>query len=224
MSDKRTIQRPTASDLADMLEPFTDVATSEIFKSFAGEALPDLLKELPAIKYGIAVNQLFNSAKKSFRFRQMASFLHALDSNDPPAKEVLNNLPEEQKSYLREVVIGQLDSQTDTRQAEALALLVDAYLKKEVDRLSFVGIVAELRVINPLLFYFNVDSINTEEDSDGVTKASGPTYLLPPAFGHNTVTGIGQWGSAGNYYFSLTNLGKVFIKHVYTPMQQRYLI
>ena len=64
-------------------------------------------------------------------------------------------LSEKDKSKLRGLVISQLDLQSDERQAEAMGYAIDAYLSNKIDRLMLVGIISELKNINPLLFYFS---------------------------------------------------------------------
>lgn len=215
--------KPDADDLADLTEPFADEATKYLLKSFAGELMPEILENVPVIKTGVVIGKLFNSAKATYRANMMANFLRALQSNAKTMDEFVK-LSDDDKAYIRGLVISQLDLHTDERQAEALALIVDAYLWQKVDRLTFVGILAEIKNTNPLLYYFNVDAIQLTTEDTGVVAASGPTHLLPAAFGHNTVTGIGMWGSTGDYKFTVTNLGKAFFAHVYEPMAAKYMM
>lgn len=209
--------KPDIDDLADLTEPFADEGTKYLLRGFAGELMPEILENVPVIKTGVVISKLFNTAKATIRAKMMYSFLHALQTNDKTMQE-FEKLPAEDRAYIRGLVISQLDMHTDERQAEALALLVDAYLWRQIDRLTFVGIVSEIKTANPLLFYFDVDAVTFEVKNNGSVEARGATHLLPAAFGHNTVTGIGQWSSTGEYKFVVTPLGKSFYDHVYTPM------
>lgn len=213
----------TISDLSDLVEPFIDEANRILLQEFAGEAMPMLLNEIPIAKTVIAVGKFFNSAKEFHRTKMMISFLNGLD-NGTKTMEDFNKLEDIDKDYLRGLVVSQLDMQSDDRQAEAIGHLFDAYLDKKVDRLMFSGVMSEIKNTNPLLYYFSVDSIVVVDNQYGGKEATGPVDLLPAAFGHNTVTGIGQWGSTGDYKFVLTRLGLVFFKYIYDPMSIKYQI
>lgn len=210
-------------DLADLTEPFVDEASQQLLKTFAGTLLPEILENLPVVKTGIVVGKLFNSAKAAHRAKLMHAFLQQLQSGNKSMDE-FDKLSNEDKEYIRGIVISQLDMQTDERQAEAMAHIVDVYLNGEVDRLTFIGLAAELKNTNPLLYYFSVDAISITRQDNGVVEASGPTYLLPATFGHNTVTGIGQGDSSGEYKFVLTQLGQAFYANVYEPMAIKYMM
>ncbi|QQS20111.1 hypothetical protein IPL85_01500 [Candidatus Saccharibacteria bacterium] len=214
--------KPDTDDLADLTEPFADEASKQLLKSFAGELMPDILENVPVIKTGVVIGKLFNSAKSTYRANMMASFLHGLQANTKTMDEY-EKLSVDDKAYIRGIVISQLDLHTDERQAEALALLVDAYLWQRVDRLTFIGIVSELKNTNPLLYYFNVDPISYG-NYNGVVVAKGPTYLLPSAFGNTTSMGVNTYDSAPDTQFVLTKLGKAFFEHVYDPMATKYMI
>lgn len=213
----------SGDDLAELSEPFIDEATRDLLESFAGEALPVLVGEIPVAKTVLAVSRLFSSAREFHRTKMMLSFLDGL-TNGTQTIEEFNSLEDENKNALRSIIVAQLDMQSDERQAEAIGYLVDAYLSKEVDRLMFTGVLSEIKNTNALLYYFSVDSIIVTDNGYGSQEATGPIDLLPAAFGHNTVTGIGQWGSTGEYKFALTRLGQVFFKHIYLPMSIKYQI
>ena len=213
------------NDLADISEPIIDEASRQLLERFAGEALPDIIGEVPIAKTIIVVGKLFDSARQYHRTKNLKAFLSGLENGDKTMLE-FEKLPADEKNMLRGLVISQLDLHSDERQAEALGLIVDAYLWKRIERLTLVGIVSELKNTNPLLYYVNVDAISTHHDdlNKEIIIARGPTYLLPAAFGHNTITGIGQWDSSGDYKFVLTRLGQAFFKHVYAPMFHKHSI
>lgn len=217
--------KPSVDDLADISEPFIDEASRQLMERFAGQMLPELVGEIPVARTVLAIGKLFDSARQYHRIKNLLAFISALE-NGNKAMDEFEKLSGDEKSSLRGLVISQLDLHSDERQSEALGLVVDAYLRKDVDRLTLIGIISELKNTNPLLYYVNVDAISMRQDDliTDMVVATGPTHLLPAAFGHNTVTGIGQWGSTGDYKYVLTGLGRSFFKHVYMPMFNKYSI
>lgn len=209
------------NDLADLSEPFLDEAQKQLLQRFAGEALPELIADIPVAKTFVVIGKIFSSAKQYHRTKMMLSFINALE-NGTKSMQVFEQLPEEDQNDIRSLVVAQLDLHADERQAEATALIVDAYLWKKVDRLTFLGVLSELKNTNPLLYYFNVDSIGVTKEENEAVVAVGPTYLLPSAFGHNTVAGVGLWDSTGEYKYVVTKLGQAFFEYVYDPMFQKY--
>lgn len=51
------------NDLADISEPIIDEASRQLLERFAGEALPDIIGEVPIAKTIIVVGKLFDSAR-----------------------------------------------------------------------------------------------------------------------------------------------------------------
>lgn len=217
-----TDNKATPDDLADLTEPFLDEGIKQLADRFAGEALPEIAGEIPVLKTLVAVGKVFNSAKDYHRTRMLLAFLSSLKDGSKSMDD-FEALSEEDRAGVRGLVIAQLDMQTDVLQAEAIAFIVDAYLSGEIHWLVFVGVLSEIKNTNPVLYRFNVDAITVDWKESGVAEAAGPTHLLPAAFGHNTITGIGQWDSVGTYLFVLSNLGKDFFKYVYEPMMQKHL-
>lgn len=222
-SSKSKSRSVDENDLADISEPLIDEAGRRVLATFAGEALPEIIGDVPIAKTVIIVGKLFNSARQYHRIKNLKAFLLGLENGDKTMLE-FGKLSVNEQNMLRGLVISQLDLHSDERQAEALGLIIDAFLWKRVDRLTMVGIVSELKNTNPLLYYFNVDAISTYRDdlNKEMILARGPTYLLPAAFGHDTITGIGSWDSTGDYKFVLTKLGQAFFKQVYKPMFRKY--
>jgi hypothetical protein len=212
-----------ADDLTDLSEPYIDEASRQLLERFAGYMLPEIVGEIPVAKTILVVGKLFDNARQYHRTKNLLSFISALE-NGSKTMEEFEKLPEDEKSTLRGLIISQLDLHSDERQAEALGLVVDVYLRKDIDRLTFIGIVSELKNTNPLLYYVNVDAISTHPDNlnKEIIIARGPTHLLPAAFGHNIVSGTGGWDSIVGNEYTLTKLGQSFFKYVYTPMFNKY--
>lgn len=216
-------KKVNTDDLADLSEPLIDETSRQLLQTFAGESLPALVGEIPIAKTALAIGKVFNSAKEFYRTKMMLSFLQGLQDGTKTMDQFLH-LDEDNKSHLRGLIVSQLDMQTDVRQAEAIGYIVDAYLRNDIDLLTFNGVVSEIKNTNPLLYYFNVDSIIITQNDTGGFEATGPVELVPPAFGHNTITGIGLLGSTGEYKFVLSKLGQAFFEYVYTPMSTKYEI
>lgn len=215
------IQKIAADDLAEFAEPFIDAASRDLLQTFAGQSLPELIQDIPFAKTAIAIGRVFNGTKELYRTRMMLAFLAGWHNGAKTVTE-FNNLNEDEKIRLRGLVVAQLDMQTDERQAEAIGYVVDAYLRRDIDQNIFNGVVSEIKNTNPLLYYFDADIISVTKNDCGGYEATGAVELLPSVFGHNTVTGIGVWGSSGAYKFVLSKLGQAFFQNVYNPMLLKY--
>jgi hypothetical protein len=148
----------------------------------------------------------------------MRAFLNAL-IDEKFSIDDFRELPQSEQQMVIDILVAELDGQTDDKQAEALALLFAAYIRKDIDRLIFHGVAHELKNINPLTFYFNVDNLTTGESKAGIRLTGGPTHYLPSTF-------YGNRSDTLNFSSDLflTNLGKIFFTCIYNPMMQKYLI
>ena len=147
-------EKADVDDLADLAEPLLDKASIKFLESFTGATSADFIESLPAGKLVITTARLFSSAKNHYRKEYLKLFLQGLKAGNNTMEE-FDKLSKKDKSKLRGLVISQLDLQSDERQAEAMGYAVDAYLSNKIDRLMLVGIISELKNINPLLFYFS---------------------------------------------------------------------
>ncbi len=207
-------------DAPDLAEPFLDEVTNAVAEKLFHEALPELAKDLPVIKYFSAGADLYGTYKVHKLRKRMAVFLKSLIDGKFDV-EAYGALEQEEKEAMIDIVVTELDNQTDNLQSEALGLLFVAYIQKKIDRLAFLGIAHELKNTNPLAFYFNMDSIVVREKFKAKELAvSGPVHYLPSSFYSNGTDKL-QFSSDGPF---LTNLGKAFYENVYKPMAQRYMI
>ena len=217
-------RKADVDDLADLAEPLLDKASLGFLESFGDAELTNLVESLPGVKLGIVAARIFSSAKNYYRERYLKSFLQGLRAGDNTIEE-FNKLSEKDKSRLRGLVISQLDLQSDERQAEAMGYAVDAYLSNKIDRLTLVGIISELKNINPLLFYFSeyylhIDNNNTIHDKPTL---KGPTSLLPTLFYYTTTYGRSGWDATPPSTASIpTEIGGLFFTYVYEPMCDKY--
>ncbi|MBL8158969.1 hypothetical protein JNJ66_00770 [Candidatus Saccharibacteria bacterium] len=211
-------KKADVNDLAELSEPLIDDAGKKLLERFVGQSLSELVQEIPLAKLGLVVGKLFESAREYHRTKNLVAFLSAFENGDK-AMDEFDKLQEHTKQSLRGLVLSQLDLHSDETQAKALGLTVDAYLTRKIDRETFTGIVAELKSTNPLLYSAQTAPIYIYQDdlNKSILIARGPTYLLPAAFGYNTTSGGGTWGSSATNKFVLTKLGVGFIKHVYGP-------
>ena len=130
-----------------------------------------------------------------------------------------NRLPPDEQKHVIDILVTELDNQSDDLQSKAMGYLFNAYISGSIDRLMFMGIAHELRNTNPLVFYFNVDNVdgyNLTPQSSGATSISGPVHYLPNSFVSNSTDKL--MFSSELY---LTNLGQAFFDNVYLPMNQK---
>lgn len=220
-----------SDDIPDLAEPLFDEVSERIAKGLFGIVLSESAKDLPVLKYVKTAVDMYSAYRASKLHRRLKSFLDGLQSGDFNLDD-FNQLPQEEQKYVVDILVTELDNQSDNLQAEALGYLFAAYIAKDVDRLIFLGVAHELKNTNPLVFYFNVDSYSFDDmeklkkidniSYSGSMRAritSGPTQYLPSAFMSN---GNEMLISSSELY--VTNLGEAFFKYVYLPMQQEHLI
>lgn len=201
-------------DSHDLVEPLFDEASSQLADSLFHYAVPDLARDLPVIKYFKMGADLYSSYKVLALRKKMKAFLESLLVGGFGIS-AYEKLEQHEKETMIDVLVTELDSQTDRLQSEALGLLFIAYVRQAIDRLTFLGIAHELKNTNPLLFYFNVDGIGvTEKYKTKELAISGPVHYLPSSF-YSDGTDKLQFSSEGPF---LTNLGKAFYNNVYLPM------
>jgi len=208
----------TAKEGDELAEPLFDVASEQILKGIFGIALPEFAKDLPLLKYAKTAVDLYSAHKLSRLHRRMEAFLKGITEGNfkPKDFEALN--PDEQHMII-DILITELDSHANDFQSEALSLLFIAYIKKDIDRLMFQGVSHELKNINPIAFYFNVDGFSLDEVSDSSTRIDGPIHYLPSTFYNSRSENL--IASTDLY---LTSFGKIFFTYIYEPMQQKYIV
>ncbi len=207
-----------SDDADDLLEPFLDEGARRIGSRIFKAGLPDLAEETPVLKWAKLGYDMYSMHKMNKLRKRMAAFLSALEA-EAFELEQFEELDQSLQTMVIEILINELDLQNDNYQAEALALLFNAYIKKEIDRLMFQGVAHELKNANPLTFYFNVDSIVVTENQGRLRIVSGPMHYLPAAF----VSGTNDQFETSSDNL-LTNIGRTFYEVIYVPMQQKYSI
>lgn len=209
-----------ADDAPDLVEPFFDEASTRLAGELFHQALPELAKELPILRYIKTGMDQYSIYRTNKLYRKMRVFLKSLIDGQFNMN-AYNALKQEEKEAMIDILVTELDNQTDDLQSEALGLLFVAYIERRIDRLIFMGIAHELKNTNPLAFYFNVDSIGvTEKYKDKDLAISGPVHYLPSSF-YSDGTDKLSFSSEGPF---LTNLGRAFYNNVYKPMSERYVI
>jgi hypothetical protein len=202
----------------DLVEPLLDEAAGKLANQLFHHAMPELAKDLPVIKYIKTGSDMYSTYKLMSLHKKMRAFLQSLLDGRFDIT-VYESLKSEEKATMIDILVTELDNQTDKLQSEALGLLFVAYIQKKIDRLTFLGIAHELKNTNPLLFYFNVDSIGvTEKYKDKDLALYGPVHYLPSSFYSNGTDRL-QLSSDGPF---LTSLGRAFYENVYVPMSGRY--
>lgn len=221
-----TRQKADNDDLAEISEVLIDKSSKGFLDAFLGENAADFIESVPAGKLTLAIGKLFVSAKDHHRTKMLRAFLSGMQSGGKSFDE-FKELDENMKNDLRGLVLAQLDLQTDERQAEAVGLIVDAYLAKKVDWLIFIGIVSETKNTNPLLYYFSVDSLMIDKmhTNFGKPVIKGNVKLLPAVFYSTSATeGSHGWSAVPGTVDHPTAMGEAFFKYVYEPMSEKYQI
>jgi hypothetical protein len=208
-----------SDEVPDLAEPIFDLAVKTIANEVFKSSLPEIVGELPILKYGKTAKDIFNIVNNKRRASKLRVFLQSLLTQELDIAE-FHKLDSTVQNQVVEMLISEINTQSSDLQSEALAYLFTAYVNKAIDHLTFLGIAHELKYTNPALYNFSVDKLAATIDGE-VYKVTGPTNYLPVSFGHNTITGIGQWSSTGDYFFVLSNFGKIFYNSVYLPMSER---
>lgn len=209
--------KKVTSDAPDLVEPLFDEASDKLSRELFGAVMPDLVKDLPVLKYAQSAKDIYTAFRIYKLRKRMTSFLQALIDGKFNIDDYLALLDEERQLVL-DILVTELDSQTDNMQSEALALLFNAYIRKDIERLTFHGVAHELKGTNPLTFSFNTDGFNLRTIKAG-TIVEGPLHYLPSSF-YSSQTDVIQFSSM---YF-LTNLGEAFFTHVYYPMSKKHTL
>lgn len=222
-----TSKKVNIDDLAELSEVLLDASSKDLLETLIGETAGDFIESVPGGKLTLAIGKLFSSAKDHHRRKMLEAFLVGMQNGDKSFHD-FNKLPEEEKSDLRGIVLAQLDLQTDVRQAEAIGLIVDAYLANKIDRLIFVAIVSEIKNTNPLLYYFSVHMLEIDKmhTNFGRPIIKGNVRLLPAIFYDTSATESSHsWSTAPNVIVEHpTETGEAFFKYVYEPMAEKYQI
>ncbi len=231
---KKSDPRFMADDIPDLAEPFLDEASSKIAKELFSTALPDLVKDLPILKYIKTATDIYGAYRITMLNRRIRAFIAAIQAGNFDIED-FRNLSKSEQSQVVDVLMTELDNHTDDLQSEALGYLFAAYVSGKIDRLIFIGVAHELKNTNPLVFYFNVDSYSYElrnENSNfdgldfgftkrpsGTTIDNGPVQYLPAAFKSNSTAKL-----AFSSELYMSNLGEAFFEHVYSPMKRAHVI
>ena len=219
-------QKADSDDLAEISEVLMDKASKGFLDAFLGTNAADFIESVPAGKLTLAIAKLFVSAKDHHRTKMLRAFLSGLQSGSRSFDD-FKELDENMKNDLRGLVLTQLDLQADERQAEAMGLIVDAYLAKKIDRLIFIGIIFEIKNTNPLLYYFSVDSLTIDKmhTNFGKPVIKGNVRLLPAVFYISSATESSHgWSAVPGSVDHPTGMGEAFFKYVYEPMSEKYQI
>lgn len=211
-------------DGAELSEFLVDYGSKGFLNNFLGDAVGELAGSVSAGKLALTIGRLFSNAKSHYRIKMLKGFLKAIESEEDSLVK-FNSLSKGEQNDIRGLVLSQLDLQSDERQSEAMGFAVNAYLSKEMSRLTLLGIVSEIKNTNPLLYYFNVDNLGLDRlhTNFGKPVIKGPINLLPPAFYTNSMTeGSVGWSSVPGVAYVATDLGLAFFDYVYEPMALKY--
>lgn len=221
-----TSKKVNSDDLVELSEVILDASSKDLLETLLGETAGDFIESVPGGKLTLAIGKLFSSAKDHHRRKMLEAFLVGMQNGDKSFDD-FNGLPEQGKSDLRGLVLAQLDLQTDARQAEAVGLIVDAYLANKIDRLTFVAIVSEIKNTNPLLYYFSVHMLEIDRmhTNFGRPVIKGNTRLLPAVFYNTSATESSHgWSAVPGTVDHPTETGEAFFKYVYEPLAEKYQI
>lgn len=219
MSHKKLM---TNDDLIELADPLISKELGNLAKSFAGKFGSKVIGEISAAKLVLILGQVGKEIMDDFRAKKMLAFLKALE-NDTKSAEEFDALDEKDQDYIRGLVVTQLDMQSDERQSEASALLVSAYLHKQIDKMMLAGTLAEIKNTNPLIFYFDDGGVSIDNpwNSKSDLNIKGP-LSLPSAFGSIQGRTIKEEEIEAENRFSLSKLGRAFYNYAYVPMSQKY--
>jgi len=203
----------------DLGEQYLDEASTVLAKELLGVVLPEFAKELPVIKYIKTGSDVYSVYKVNKLQRRLKAFLGALIDGKFVIEDFYKLTLEEQRQVI-DILVTELDNQSDDYQSEAMGYLFNAYITGKLHRLTFLGIAHELKNTNPLVFYFNVDGYKLAQNMGGTEIELGPINYLPSAF----ITASTDKVITATGHTFLTKLGEAFFENVYEPMSQKYLV
>lgn len=222
-----TNKQADSDDLAELSEVIFDQSSRNFLEEFLGEIPADFIETIPTGKAILTIGKLYSSAKSYQRTKMLRAFLKGFQSGEKSFDD-FSKLDEKSKNDLRSLIITQLDLQTDERQAEAIGLIVDAYIAKKVSQHDFIGIVAEIKNTNPLLYYFSANTLTIDRlhTNFGKPIIKGNTRLLPAIFYMSSMTSnAGGWDTLSTPPSTVTHptqTGEAFFDYVYEPMLRKY--
>lgn len=87
-----------------------------------------------------------------------------------------------------------------------------------------VGIISELKNINPLLFYFSEYNLYIDNGHTvyGRPIIKGSVHLLPAIFYSVMTEDSAVWSPELSTTPMPTPIGKLFFRHIYEPMAEKY--
>jgi hypothetical protein len=213
----KKVQKIISNEAADLAEPLFDKASTELVKGLFGAVLPEIIKDLPVLKYIKTAGDIYGAYRISKLQHSLRQFLRALLEGNFNLEDYYR-LPEAEQRQIIDILTTELDNQTDDRQAEALGLLFNAYISRTISTLIFIGLTHELKNINPLVFSSDEFKITRFGKDMRNIRIEGPVHYLPNSFYSN---------SNGQFSFStdllLTNLGEAYFDYVYNPMLKKTL-
>src|ERR1700733_1561515 len=95
-------------DAADLSEPLIGAGVKELLQIFVGTTLPEIVGEFSYAKILLSIGRIYNISRDAHRARNLLSFLSGLQQGKK-TMEQFNALSEDEKDYIRGVVISQLD-------------------------------------------------------------------------------------------------------------------
>ncbi len=111
-----------------------------------------IASEITVVKTFVGIGRFISSAKEYHYRKMLLAFLEGLRRGENTIDE-FNSRSEKEKADIRALVISQLETLADVRQAEAIGLAVDAYLFERIDQVTLMGIISEIKLLSPIVFY-----------------------------------------------------------------------
>lgn len=191
----------------DLAEPFVEIAIDKLLDD-------DLLKDVPIV--GV-VKSIFKSAQNVrdyFFMKRLSMFLFELHNQN--AEEINDLILKFNKSKDRErtidkliIVIERLD---DFDKAKMMAYAFDAYLKSKIDRETLTRF---WHIIDRVFIEDLCSLLKIDKDYKLNTGTTANESLFNAGLVVHVIEETGAWvGGPKKIFYSVSNLGEIFIKHV----------
>lgn len=193
--------------VASLKEILNFLPFDEILKNLVG-----VFPMLSAGKTAISIITAFHDYAAINRLRALSEAVQ----KEKGGYEKYSALDEKEQKKIAEIIFVEVEKQSNELQSSATGYLLNAYLKKEIKYDDFIGVLHELKNMNPTILMFDSED---RISSDGNGLMGDKIDYLPAAF-KSVASGTSIVINPG--YTSITSFGKIFYEYIYRCMLDDY--
>lgn len=197
-------------EIEDVSKELLEPDAEKLIESVAKINIPDSVPVLGSAMLAINAFRFVHDKLVLERIKKLRETM--LSSED--SQRLYSNMKKKDKVRLTNLLVSEVDQQTNLLQAEALGYLTEAYILKKIEYDNFVGLAAELKRLNPIVFG-GQNRKKLFQEANGMIY--GPYDLLPNTFtSDHSLLNAGTVIDPSKKY--LTDLGQWFYYLVYKRM------